>query len=104
MDVGAMRVAVGEWLITQDGLWKPRFRLAFTGYLQVFLVAMNTVYIAQGSVLMAFSTSCGISYIWTRNVAKTAAGVEADRWFYALGAASGCISGMMIARALVGLV
>ena len=77
--------------------------LAMTGFVQVFLVAMNTVYIAKGNYPFAFATSLGISYVWTRNVSRVALGREKDRWLYALGAATGCISGMALARFLLGV-
>ena len=82
----------------------PDAMLALTGFTQVFLVAMNTVYIAKGNYPLAFATSCGISYVWTRNVSRVALGRERDRWIYSLGAATGCISGMMLARYLLGVV
>ena len=75
--------------------------LALTGFVQVFLVAMNTVYIAKGNYPLAFLTSCGISYVWTRNVSRVALGREKDRWLYALGAATGCVTGMALARYLL---
>lgn len=74
-----------------------------TGFTQVFLVAMNTVYIAQGNYGLAFATSLGISYVWTRNVSRVALGRERDRWIYAGGAATGCITGMALARFLLGV-
>ena len=78
--------------------------LACTGFVQVFLVAMNTVYVAKGNYGLAFVTSTGISYVWTRNVSRVALGRERDRWLYALGAATGCITGMALARYLLGVV
>lgn len=74
-----------------------------TGFVQVFLVAMNTVYIAKGNYPLAFATSLGISYVWTRNVSRVALGREPDRWLYSGGAAVGCISGMALARFLLGV-
>lgn len=79
----------------------PDAMLAMTGFTQVFLVAMNTVYIAQGNYALAFATSCGISYVWTRNVSRVALGRERDRWIYSLGAATGCLTGMALARHLL---
>jgi hypothetical protein len=77
--------------------------LALTGFTQVFLVAMNTVYIAKGNYPLAFLTSFGISYVWTRNVSRVALGKERDRWLYAGGAATGCLTGMALARFLLGV-
>ena len=75
--------------------------LFVTGFIQVFLVAMNTVYVAKGNYALAFVTSFGISYVWTRNVTRVAIGLERDRWLYASGAAFGCIAGIGLARYLL---
>ena len=68
------------------------------GFVQVFLVASNTVYISQFQLVGNAVTALGISYIWTHNVKKVAFGGEADRWAYALGAMLGSITGSTVAH------
>lgn len=83
--------------------WWRHFTLFSTGFIQVFLVSMNTVYVASFDVKLAFLSSLGISYFWTHNVARTATGLERDRWVYSGGAAFGCIAGMTFARTVLGV-
>ena len=83
-----------RWVSRQD------VNLFSTGFAQVFLVATNVVCIAAGNYSLAFLTSLGLSYVWTRNVSRVAIGIERDRWLYAAGAGSGCATGMALARFL----
>jgi hypothetical protein len=81
----------------------PRFgtveqwKLAGTGYGQVIFVAFNTVAIARYQLAANFATALMISLIWTYNVKRVAFGAAADRWFYAVGAACGSVSGTIAA-------
>jgi hypothetical protein len=80
---------------------QSRLRLFGTAYLQVLLVAANTVFIANHHLFAIALTALLISYVWTHNVTKIAIGREADRWVYATGAALGALCGAMLARALL---
>lgn len=80
-----------------------RWRLAATGFVQVIFVAANTVFIAHYQLLANAITALAISYIWTHNVKRVAFGDEADRWFYAGGAAAGSVCGTVAAGMLLGL-
>lgn len=84
-------------------LWitAPRLRLLATGFVQVIFVAANTVFIAHYQLIPNLVTAFAISYIWTHNVKKIAFGDEADRWFYATGAALGSVAGSMLANWMV---
>lgn len=82
-------------------LTNPRIRLALTGFVQVVFVAMNTVFIAHYELLANFLTGFAISFIWSWNVKKVAFGDTADRWFYAVGAAVGSVTGTIIAGAIL---
>lgn len=87
-----------QWLVGH----KERIGLASMAYVQVVMVAMNTVYISTSSLQLAFMTSLGINYVWTRNVKRAAFGSELDRWFYCIGGALGCITGTVVAHAIMG--
>lgn len=80
---------------------EPRLKLALTGFVQVIFVAANTVFIAHHELVANTVTAFAISYIWTHNVKKIAFGEEPDRWFYAVGAAVGSVSGTTIASMFV---
>ena len=79
---------------------KARAQLAFTGFLQVIFVSMNTIYITRQAWVALIVTSFCISFLWSGNVKKIAFGDMLDRVVYALGAALGCGIGVMIAGAL----
>lgn len=74
-----------------------RMRLAGMAYGQVIFVAFNTVAIARYELLANFITALLISLVWTFNVKRVAFGEAADRWFYAVGAAFGSVSGTIAA-------
>lgn len=76
-------------------------RLFFTAFIQIFLVAANTVFLARGYVLGMILSSFGINWIWTHNVRKTAFGGEADRLYYAFGATTGCLAGYYFSKMIL---
>lgn len=68
--------------------------LLYTGFLQVFFVAINTYFISTknpyGTVVAGFV----ISLIWSFNVKKIAFGSLNDRIVYAFGAGLGSVAGL----------
>lgn len=86
----------------QDTSTKPgaRARLAFTGFLQVVFVAMNTVFITRRAWVALVVTSFCISFLWSSNVRRIAFGDMLDRITYAVGAALGCAVGVLTAGAI----
>lgn len=79
---------------------RDRLRLAWTGFLQVIFVAMNTIFIARGVLAAMVATSFCISFLWSGNVKRIAFGDMVDRYTYAFGACIGCGTGALIARAI----
>lgn len=79
-----------------------RVSLFGTGFIQVFLVSVQTYFITTiflpGVLVVGFL----ISYVWTFNVKKVAFGNKSDRVVYASGAAVGAffgvISGMVVKK------
>lgn len=76
---------------------KSQFKLFVTAFLQVFFVAVNTVFISRQMFFGVFLAGFVISFLWTLNVARTACASWIDRVVYALGAACGSVSGAMLA-------
>ena len=78
-----------------------KFKLACTGALQVFFVAINTVFMQHsfdiGIIICAFI----ISLIWSLNVKRVAFGDWSDRIAYATGAAVGCWLGFKISSSII---
>jgi len=73
-------------------------KLFFTAFLQVFLVAANTLFIANlfypGVIIAGF----GISWFWSGNVRRVAIGSTKDRLIYSTGAMLGGLSGVITAN------
>lgn len=78
-------------------------RLILTGFLQVFLVAVNTVLIAKSNYVAVTAVSFLISFVWSHNIKKVAFGGMPDRVAYSTGAAIGGVSGLWLGN-LIGKV
>lgn len=76
-------------------------RIFLTGFIQVFLVAVNTYLIARYWIAGVAVTSFFISYIWTFNVQKVAFGSHMDRIVYAAGAMAGSVVGLVLIHQLI---
>jgi hypothetical protein len=74
------------------------------GWLQVALVAANTYQIAHALYVGAFIIGFGISMVWWFNAGSSGRSTDwRDGPFYALGAASGTVSGLLLTRWWYGL-
>ena len=79
---------------------KPALTLFATGFIQVLLVSVNTWQISHFKWIGAFLVAYLISLVWTFNVKGVAFGGWIERLVYPLGAAMGCMVGMLICKAL----
>lgn len=75
------------------------YKAAFTGWLQVTLVAMNTYQIANRHVVGALIVGFLISLVWTFNI-RSALGGWSERLSYCFGASAGTATGLYIAFAM----
>lgn len=75
-------------------------QLFFTGFMQVFFVAINTYFITIQFYSGMVATSFLISFIWSFNVRKIAFGGMKDRIIYSLGASLGGLTGLLLATLL----
>lgn len=73
-------------------------RLFASGFIQVFLVVLNTYFISKDFITGIILCSFGISYFWSHNVKKVAFGKETARLIYSLGAMSGGVAGYFLAK------
>ena len=71
-------------------------RLFTTGFLQVFFVAINTIFLANQFYLGVLLASFAISLIWSFNVKKVAFGSMRDRLIYSVGAMTGSVAGLFV--------
>lgn len=73
---------------------RSRMMLGLTGFIQVYFVAVNTVFLSRamygGVAVAAFL----VSFTWSFNVKKVAFGSLADRVTYSIGAMTGSIVGL----------
>jgi hypothetical protein len=75
---------------------KDKLGLLFSGFLQVFLVALNTYFISNGMVLGIFILSFSIAISWSYNVKRVVFGNKTDILLYATGSSIGGVSGYLI--------
>jgi hypothetical protein len=76
---------------------RVKHNLFMTGFLQVFLVAMNTVFVSSGHIIPMFVTGLGISLVWSWNIKKIAFSTIKERLKYSFGAATGTVLGWFLA-------
>lgn len=67
--------------------------LLFSGFLQVFLVALNTYFISNGLLLGIFVLSFLIAMSWSYNVKRVVFGNKIDVLLYAAGSSMGGVAG-----------
>ncbi|WP_299576624.1 hypothetical protein [uncultured Sunxiuqinia sp.] len=73
-------------------------KLFITAFMQVFLVSANTYFISRTEWAGIAICGFGISYLWTINVRKVVVGSWPSKVIYAVGAMSGGLLGVVIAR------
>jgi len=73
-------------------------KLFTTSFCQVFLVAVNTAFIARGFVPGIAVASFLISWLWVGNVKKATIATRFDQFVYASGAMCGGLSGYFFAK------
>ena len=73
-------------------------KLFTSGFIQVFLVVLNTYFISKDFITGIILCSFGISYFWSHNVKKVAFGKETERIIYSSGAMAGGVAGYFLAK------
>jgi len=73
-------------------------KLFITAFMQVFLVSANTYFISRTEWTGIAICGFGISYLWTINVRKVVIGDWLSKFIYAIGAMSGGLLGVVVAR------
>jgi uncharacterized membrane protein YfcA len=79
---------------------KKTLKIFIMSFLQIGLVAINTKFIQESSMLFIFTTSFLISIIWTLNVNQVVTSTWKNKIVYALGGATGSITGILIIEML----
>jgi hypothetical protein len=73
---------------------KSKISLFFTGVLQVYFVAINTVFLAKELYIGVLFAAFSISMIWSYNIKKIVFGTFSERIIYSLGATVGSLLGL----------
>jgi hypothetical protein len=71
-------------------------KLFFQSFMQVGLVAANTLFISRLNFPAIFVCSFLISLLWAFNVSKVAISTTRSKLVYALGAGCGAVTGLSI--------
>lgn len=88
-----MRTQVGDSTVKAER--KAAIRpLVLTGFVQVYFVAINTIFLASANYIGVLIASFLISLVWTLNVRRVAFGNWAERLAYAGGACLGSVCGL----------
>jgi len=64
-----------------------------TSFIQVFLVAINTIFLSKGYILGIALASFLISWFWVTNVKKANIASKRDQFIYSIGAMIGGLCG-----------
>ena len=83
---------------------KSNIQLFATGLLQVFFVAINTVFLSKSLYLGVGIAAFMISMVWSYNVKKVVFGTITDRVAYATGASVGSLLGLLTSEYLSTLI
>ena len=73
-------------------------KLFLTGFLQVFLVAINVWQIANDKYIGVLLIGFTISFVWSYSVKKIAFGTLKHRLFYSIGAGIGGLIGLILCK------
>ncbi len=69
-------------------------KLFLTGVVQVYFVAINTVFLSKELYVGVFFAAFMISMVWSYNIKKIVFGTMIDRVLYSLGATVGSLLGL----------
>lgn len=72
-----------------------------TAYLQVFLISLNTIFLAKGVYLGVAICGFAISYVWVSNVKKANISSKKEQIIYSLGAMCGSLSGLLLTKLIL---
>ena len=78
-----------------------RFKVFLTAYIQVCLIAIQTVFLARNALVGVAVAGFAISFVWTFNVRNVAFSGTTEKFIYSAGASMGGVSGLLITRLFV---
>ena len=76
-------------------------KLLLSGFLQVYFVAINTVFLAKGLTVGVAFVGFMISFVWSFNVKRIAFGGMKDKLIYSTGAAAGSVLGLLTTKLFI---
>ena len=79
---------------------KTWMKLFMTGVVQVYFVAINTVFLSKELYVGVFFAAFMISMVWSYNIKKIVFGTITDRVLYSLGATAGSLLGLFTSNIL----
>lgn len=73
-------------------------KLLITGFIQVYFVAVNTVFLAQSNYIGVLIASFFISIVWSWNVHRISVSTWKDKLIYSAGASIGSLAGLLTTK------
>jgi len=83
---------------------KTWMKLFMTGVVQVYFVAINTVFLSKELYVGVFFAAFMISMVWSYNIKKIVFGTITDRVLYSLGATAGSLLGLFTSDILTAFI
>lgn len=83
---------------------KTWMKLFVTGVVQVYFVAINTVFLSKELYVGVFFAAFMISMVWSYNIKKIVFGTITDRVLYSLGATVGSLLGLFTSGLIAGFI
>jgi hypothetical protein len=80
---------------------KSNLRLFSTAFLQVYFVAIQTVFLANSIYIGVAIVGFAISFVWTFNVQKVVFGNITQKLIYSAGAMIGSILGLLTTKIIL---
>jgi hypothetical protein len=75
-----------------------KFKIFISGFLQVYFIAINTIFLATSQYIGVFFIAFAISMIWCFNVSKVSVSKISDKIIYSLGASVGSLLGLLTTK------
>ena len=83
---------------------KQNLKLLASGFLQVYFVAINTVFLSKSFFIGVAFVGFLISFVWSFNVKRIAFGGMKDKVIYSTGAAIGSVLGLLTTKLLFSVI
>lgn len=83
---------------------KDSLQLFLTGFIQVYLVSVNTCFLAKSNYHGVAVAAFLISFVWSHNVKRVVFGTMVTRMVYSVGASAGSLLGLYSSEFIIHII